>query len=143
MAVTAVGNGTFEIEVTAGDYTFIVDEAERLGGRGSGPDPFDLLAASLGACTAIVAIDAARERGLKIDHVRVQVTPKFNKIASSPGDPDLELLELRRRIRIETDASAQDLEWLYERCFECPVSRALNGVAVRTERLEPRQNPTG
>lgn len=101
--------------------------------RTQGPDPFDLLAASLGACTAIVVANAARARALPISRVEVRVSTKFNKVAARPGDEQLALVELRRSIHIEADVSPDDLAWLYARGTDCPVSRALRaGVAIRT-----------
>jgi len=133
VAVVSVSTGDFRVEVETGAHQLIADEAERLGGTDQGPDPFDLLAASLGACTAIVVADAARARALVIDRVDVRVSAKFNKLPARPGDEQLALVEFRRSIRIEADVSPEDLAWLYARGTDCPVSRALGaGVAIRT-----------
>ena len=133
MAVVSVSTGDFRVEVEAGAHQLISDEAERLGGTDQGPDPFDLLAASLGACTAIVVADAARARALVIDRVDVRVSAKFNKLPARPSDEQFALVEFRRSIRIEADVSPEDLAWLYARGTDCPVSRALGaGVAIRT-----------
>lgn len=133
MAVVSVSTGTFRVEVGTGAHQLVVDELERLGGTDEGPDPFDLLAASLGACTAIVVADAARARALPIGRVEVRVSPKFNKVAARPGDEQLALVELRRSVHIEADVSPDDLAWLYARGADCPVSRALGaGVTIRT-----------
>src|SRR6266545_1956770 len=96
VAVMSVSTGTFRVEVETGAHRLVADELERLGGTDQGPDPVDLLAASLGSCTAIVVVDAARERALALDRVEVRVSPKFNKVAGRPGDEELALVELRR-----------------------------------------------
>jgi uncharacterized OsmC-like protein len=133
VAVLSVSTGTFRVEVATGAHRLVADEVERLGGTDQGPDPFDLLAASLGACTAIAVADAARARALPISRVEVRVSTKFNKVAARPGDEQLALVELRRSIHIEADVSPDDLAWLYARGTDCPVSRALGeGVAIRT-----------
>ncbi|MGH2789147.1 MAG: OsmC family protein [Actinomycetota bacterium] len=134
MAVVSVSNGTFRVEATTGRHRLTVDEGERLGGTDSGPDPFELIAASLGACTAIVVVDAARERDLRVDRVEVRVTLKFNKLCNRPGDPQLQLVELRRLIDIRADLGPDDLEWLCARGSDCPVSRAIaDGVVITTK----------
>ena len=47
------GQGRFQVEVRAAGARFLVDEPVEAGGQGSGPTPYDLLAAALGACTAM------------------------------------------------------------------------------------------
>jgi uncharacterized OsmC-like protein len=139
VAVVSVSNGTFRVEATTGRHRLTIDEGERLGGSDSGPDPFELIAASLGACTAIVLVDAARERDLRVERVEVRVTPKFNKLCKRPGDPQLQLVELRRLIDIRADLGSEDLEWLYARGSDCPVSRAIAGGVVITTKVAQRQ----
>jgi fermentation-respiration switch protein FrsA (DUF1100 family) len=45
--------GRFQQEVTAGAHHFLCDEPTEVGGLDSGPGPYDLLLAGLGACTAM------------------------------------------------------------------------------------------
>lgn len=133
MAVVCVSEGTsFLVEATAGHHRLVVDEPAGLGGTEAGPDPFDLLMAALGACTAITVVDAARERGLTLERVVVSVSAKASKLAARPGDPDLSIRELRRVIEIHGDLSPEDRAWLTARGEDCAVARSLvRGVAVR------------
>ena len=78
MAVECVSEGTFVVRVTAAGHEVTVDEPVSLAGTDTGPSPFALLAASMGACTAITVVDAARERELSVDRVRVSVRLKQN-----------------------------------------------------------------
>ncbi len=134
MAVECGSQGTsLRVEVRAGRHRMVVDEPERLGGTDAGPDPFDLLMAALGACTAITIADAARERGLPLEGVRVTVSAKTSKLASRPGDPELLIRELRRVIEVDGDLSPEDRAWLAERGGDCAVHRSLvAGIPVRT-----------
>jgi putative redox protein len=125
VSVDCTSDGSFAVSVSAAGYAFTVDEPETLGGTNTGPSPFALLMASVGACSAITVVDAARERGLKVDRVRVKVRLKQNKISSSAGDPELLIKEIRRSIEIDGDLSPEDREWLYERGASCPVSRSI------------------
>src|SRR5690606_9651532 len=48
-----VGASGYRAEITAGEHTLIADEPLSFGGTDQGPTPYDLLAASLGTCTAM------------------------------------------------------------------------------------------
>lgn len=48
-----IGRDHYRTEIVVGGHEIIADEPPALGGQGAGPAPFDLLLASLGACTAI------------------------------------------------------------------------------------------
>jgi len=51
--VTETRAGKYQVEVKAGPSTFFADEPAAVGGLGSGPGPYDLLGAALGACTVM------------------------------------------------------------------------------------------
>ena len=52
VVVTETGQGRFQQEIRVGKHRFIADEPAEAGGHDSGPGPYDLLLAALGACTA-------------------------------------------------------------------------------------------
>jgi putative redox protein len=52
--VTAtIGSEPYRTRIATRTHALIADEPEALGGKDAGPAPYDLLLASLGACTAI------------------------------------------------------------------------------------------
>jgi putative redox protein len=52
-AQARIGTVDFKTTITTGRHELIADEMPKLGGADAGPAPYDLLLASLGACTAI------------------------------------------------------------------------------------------
>lgn len=125
--VTETGEGAFQVEVVAGGVRFLADEPREVGGLGSGPTPYDLLAAGLGACTAMTLRLYARGKGLPLDRVSVRVGHSRRRDAE-PADL------FTRRLRIEGALTGEQRQRLAEIAARCPVHRTLQrGAAVETE----------
>jgi len=52
-ATATIGRDRYATSIDASGHAITADEPEKLGGANAGPAPYDLLLASLGACTAI------------------------------------------------------------------------------------------
>ncbi|MBA3941976.1 MAG: osmotically inducible protein C [Sphingopyxis sp.] len=48
-----IGKDHYRTDISVGGHAIVADEGTGLGGQNLGPAPYDLLLASLGACTAI------------------------------------------------------------------------------------------
>lgn len=72
VAETRTG-GRYQVEVAAGGTRFLADEPTEMGGLGSGPNPYDLMGAALGSCTAMTVRMYAERKGWPLDRVRVRV----------------------------------------------------------------------
>jgi putative redox protein len=68
------GTGTFQVRVDTGDHSFLMDEPVDYGGLGSGPSPFDLLCAALGACTLMTLKLYAKRKGWTLERLEVRVS---------------------------------------------------------------------
>ena len=67
-----IGMTNYAVAITAGHHQMNADEAPPLGGKDTGPAPFELLCSALGACTAItLRMYAERKawplRGVQVD----------------------------------------------------------------------------
>jgi putative redox protein len=71
--VAETGNGKYQVEARMGDSTFLMDEPISAGGLGSGPNPYDLLSAALGACTTMTIRLYAAHKDWPLGQVRVAV----------------------------------------------------------------------
>ena len=54
------GAGRFQVRVQAGEQEFVADEPIAFGGLSSGPGPFDLMCAALGASSSLCRRQALR-----------------------------------------------------------------------------------
>ena len=76
--VRETGNGKFQQEIMSGPHRFLADEPVKVGGLNSGPGPYDLLLAGLGACTSMTIRLYADSKKLPLERVSVRLT--HNKI---------------------------------------------------------------
>jgi putative redox protein len=95
--VEGTWRGGLRCDVSAGDFVLVADEPETVGGTDAGPQPTDLLLASVASCFTLAMAYCARKRAISLDSLSVTVTgiyegPRFQTIAieSRVGcDPDL------------------------------------------------------
>jgi putative redox protein len=73
VATATIGQARYATAITAGRHALTADEPERNGGADVGPAPFDLLLASLGACTAMPLKMYAERKGWPLEAVEVRL----------------------------------------------------------------------
>ena len=71
MSVTEAGTGTYTQQITAGHHRLVADEPQPIGDD-TGPTPYDLLLAALGACTSMTVRMYANRKGWPLERVRVR-----------------------------------------------------------------------
>lgn len=123
--VEETGLGGYHSWAAAGPHAFIVDEPESMGGLEGGPHPFQLLCASLAACTTMTLRMYAQRKGHDLGRIRTLVTHERNTGGEGPAD-------IFRRV-ISVEGGAGDLsDKLLEIAGKCPVHRTLE----RASRIE-------
>ncbi len=121
--------GNLQMVVRSGAYAYLADEPRAVGGLGSGPDPYGLLAGALGACTAMTIRLYADRHGWPLE--RVQVAVEHHRASLEARD----LFE--RAIYLEGPLDESQRQRLLDMAEKCPVHRTLDrGSDVRT-RLTP------
>jgi putative redox protein len=129
MKATARRNdGSFKHTIQVRDHQVLVDEPLESGGDDAGPDPQELLAASLASCTAITMEMYAARKGWDIGHVEVEVQYSPAE-RGCPTRFDLVL-------RLPDDMPPEQVERLQVIAAKCPVHRALDGEVMFCERVE-------
>lgn len=68
--VTETGSGTYTQQIIAGDHELASDEPRPIGDD-TGPTPYDLVLAGLGACTSMTVRMYADRKGWPLEQVRV------------------------------------------------------------------------
>jgi putative redox protein len=120
VTVAESGNGPFAQFVTAGHHVMGADEPERLGGRDTGPSPYEYLMAGLGACTAMaLRLFADRHRWpLR----KVTIALRHQVVATTDGGSVDRFI---RTITIEGDLNGEQRAHLLTVAERCPVSRTM------------------
>jgi putative redox protein len=129
MRATARRDGTgFRHTVQVRDHQVTVDEPVTAGGGDTGPDPQELLAASLASCTAITMEMYAQGKGWDLGHVEVSVE-------YSPAERGC-VTKFELVLRLPDDLPDEQAERLRVIAAKCPVHRALEGEVMFQERIE-------
>jgi putative redox protein len=125
----------FAQEVVVGAHRLTADEPAALGGTDSGPSPYELLLAALGACTSMTVAMYARRREWPLKEVSVRM--KHSKIhaedCESCETKEGMLDRVESEIELAGELTAEQREKLLEIAKKCPVRRTLTSeIDVRT-----------
>jgi len=105
VVVTETGAGGYQVEV-------------KVGGLGTGPNPYDLLRAALGACTVITTRLYANRKGWLLHRISASVTHH----PASGGQRD----RFDRTVTLEGDLDEAQRARLIDIASRCPVSQTLS-----------------
>ena len=128
--------GKFTNQVFAGRHVIHADEPLEAGGLDTGLSPYDLLCASLGACTAMTLRSYADLKGIALERVSVEL--KHEKIHAADcaecETREGKIDRIDRLITLEGDLVPQQRARLLEIADKCPVHRTLHSeVMIKTQ----------
>ena len=122
----------FRTQITAGQHQLIADEPKEAGGTDEGPSPYELLLASLGACTAMTLKMYVERKKLPVTDVEVLLT--FDRIHIDDCEScvkeerlnDQEVQHISRLIYVTGDVTEEQKERLLYIAGRCPVHVTLH-----------------
>ncbi len=131
--VTENGESPYAVTIKVSGHEIRGDEPASFGGGDTGPAPYDLLTAALGACTAITVRWYADQHNWPLEEVEVRMA--FRKEEAAGQERPVDVFEKRVRLRGPdlTDAQRQRL---LEVAAKCPVQRSLEGTPRITTLLD-------
>jgi uncharacterized OsmC-like protein/alpha/beta superfamily hydrolase len=132
------GPGGFLTEILVNRHSLVADEPAAAGGTDQGPSPFDLLVASLGACTAMTLRMYADRKGwplaaatVRLKHAKIHAA---ECIACETREGLLDRIE--REIEIEGPLDRDQRARLLQIADRCPVHRTLTAEVDIQTRLK-------
>lgn len=139
VVVSETGEGKFQQRVEVGPHHFLADEPVRAGGLDTGPSPYELLIAGLGACTAMTLRLYAGQKSLPL--TGVSVTLRHSKIHAADcatcETKEGRLDRIDRTIALEGPLDDAQRARLLAIADKCPVHRTLTSeIEIRTALAE-------
>ena len=137
VTVTETGENPFAQTVRAGRHSLRADEPARYGGGDTGPAPYDLLLAALGACSAMTVRLYADRKQIPLDRVTVRLShAKIHAedcadCETTQGSID----RIEREIELVGALGDLEREQLLAVANKCPVHRTLHAEVKIPTRL--------
>jgi putative redox protein len=115
-------------DIKMGSHALVADEPSDHGGLDEGPNPQELLAASLASCTAITMEMYAKRKGW--DTSGLEVDCRY-----TPADRGC-VTKFELIMRMPPHLSEEQVERLRVIAAKCPIHRVLEGEVAFEERVE-------
>tara|TARA_R110002096_G_scaffold259030_1_gene452579 strand:- start:41944 stop:43158 length:1215 start_codon:yes stop_codon:yes gene_type:complete len=128
VVVSETGSGKFANAISfGGRHTMLADEPEAYGGSDTGPSPYELLLAALGACKSMTMRMYAARKGFALDQAKV--TLRHSKVHAVDCDgcetngKKVDRIEVD--IEVTGDLNEEDRQKIIAIAEKCPVHRTL------------------
>lgn len=109
-------------------HVWYADEPTEKGGQNTAPDPVQLLLSALGACTTITLEMYANYKGIKLEHVQVDLAMNPN------GVPEAGHNNIERKITLKGEFTEEQHKRLLKVAESCPVHKILtSNISIQTE----------
>jgi putative redox protein len=129
----------YTTDILAGSHSIISDEPTSFGGNDFGPSPYELLNASLGACTAMTLQMYARRKKWPLEEVKVHLNHSKNHLHENDmqnlDNKRSHIDQFERLIEIKGDLTNEQRQSLLNIANKCPVHRTLEGDSIIVTKL--------
>ena len=123
------GDDGFTTEMKLGNHYYRADEPLRVGGNDFGPTPYELLAGSLSACTAMTIQMYAKRKGWPIENVEVHTSYSRTYAHDCEGcedDPSNKIDTFTRLIKLTANLDEKQRARILQIADKCPVHKTLH-----------------
>lgn len=134
--IVRTAQSRYHTEILARTHSIVADEPLTAGGTDTGPSPFELLMAALGACTTITLRMYADRKEWPLEEVKVRLRHRklrpAEQSAGAGGRPREH--EIGQELELVGSLDAEQRARLLEIAHRCPVHRAVDsGVMMPME----------
>jgi putative redox protein len=123
------------VEVTNGRHTWKADEPLEKEGEDTGPTPYELLLASLAACTLITLQLYARHKGITLERVSARYEHQKHDDVDESGRKKV-VDVLTSDVKIAGEFSEAQRERLAQIVSRCPVHKTIENGSRVVDRVE-------
>ncbi|MFT4668432.1 MAG: putative OsmC-like protein/alpha/beta superfamily hydrolase [Polaribacter sp.] len=137
--VAKLGEEGYTTEILAGQHGLVADESEAVGGDNFGPSPYELLSASLAACTVMTLQMYARRKKWDLKEVKVHINhhKKYAEDRANCEEKSSKIDHFEKCIELEGALSEEQVNKLLEIADRCPIHRTLCGdIRINTTLLK-------
>ncbi len=138
VTVTEVAAGKYAQRIEVGSHTLFADERTADGGDDTGPSPYELLLAALGACTSMTLRMYADRRQWPLERVTVRLQhDRIHAVDCAECETKSGHIDrIRRVIVLEGPLDSEQRERLLAMADKCPVHRTLRSATQIITQIE-------
>ena len=134
--VANLGSEGFTTQIKAGNHYFIADEPKDFGGDDFGPSPYELISASLAACTSMTIQMYCKRKKWNVENVETHVNHSREHAEDCEKciDKTAKIDIFSRAILLKGNLDKKQRTKILEIADKCPVHRTLhNEIKVTTK----------
>lgn len=137
--VVRTGKKGYQTEIQVNEHSLVADEPIAVGGANTGPTPYGLLVAALGACTSMTLRMYADRKEWPLDAIAVRL--KHEKIHASDcqhcdSEKNGKIDHIEREIELVGELEENQRKKLLAIASKCPVHRTLESQTIIESRLK-------
>ena len=114
------------MNLTSGKFSLVIDEPKNMGGTDDGPSPIQVLLMSLAGCLNVTGHEVAKQRGLKLNGMKVKIEGVMNPCAfigcSFEERAGFQQIKVTVNPDMENATTEEITAWLEETENRCPVT---------------------
>ena len=132
-----IGTQKYRTTLTAGNHELIADEPEQVGGKDTGPDPYDYLLMALGSCTVMTVRMYADRKEWPLEDVYVELRHQKSHAddCENCDEKGSKIDHIEKELIVKGELTQKQKQRLLEISEKCPVNRTLQSDIKITSSL--------